>query len=106
MIEWLKRNGAIIGIVTSILSAAGAAVAYGESVIDARVKTKVSDLLADQTEQVSRRLNGIQEQVNGGASDSRVIKEKLQHIEQQQVERSRSLEKQLELIIKLIEQRQ
>lgn len=106
MIDWLKRNGAIIGTIVTIVGAVSAAAAYAESIIDQRVEYKMAGLLTQKLESVERRIGGVQEQVNTGASDNRVIKEQLLHIEKQQTERNKAMEKQLELIIKLIEQRQ
>lgn len=105
--EVLKRWGGAAGAVLAIIALAGTVAAWGDSLIDQRVQIKLAEVVKkDDLNTLARQLNGVQEQVNTGTSDNRVIKEKLQHIEQQQIERTQSIEKQLNLIIKLIEQRQ
>lgn len=106
MTEWLKKWAGIISSVMVILGAMGAALAYADSLIDQRVETKLAGLLTKKLEAVERRIGGIQEQTNSGVADQRVIKEQLKSIERQQQERDKALEKQLELIIKLIERRE
>lgn len=106
MIEWLKKWGGVAGSVVTILALFGAAGAYADKMIDERVEIKLAGALKSELQTMTRRLNGVQEQVNTGASNSRVIQQKLQHIESQQVERDKSIERQLNLIIKLIEQKE
>jgi hypothetical protein len=103
----IKKWGGIAGAALALIALAGTVAAWGDSLIDRRVQIKLAEMVKkDDLQALTRKLNGVQERVNTGTSDNRVIKEKLQHIEQQQIERTQSIEKQLNLIIKLIEQRQ
>jgi hypothetical protein len=105
--EAIKRWGGVAGAALALIALVGTVAAWGDNLIDQRVQIKLAEMVKkDDLQALTRKLNGVQEQVNTGTSDSRVIKEKLQHIEQQQVERTQSIEKQLQLIIKLIEKGQ
>lgn len=106
MTEWLKKWSGICGSIMVILGFLGAAIAYADSLIDQRVETKLAGLLTKKLESVERRINGVAEQTNSGVSEQRVIKEQLKSIERQQQERDKALEKQLDLIIKLIERKE
>lgn len=106
MTEWLKKWSGICGSIMVIVGFLGAAVAYADSLIDTRVQTKLAGMLQGEMDAMTRKLNGLQEQTNSGISEQRVIKEQLKSIERQQEQRSEAIEKQLELIIRLIEKQQ
>ena len=106
MTDWLKKWSGICGSIMVIVGFIGAAAAYADNIIDRRVEIKLAGLLTKKLEAVERKINGLQEQTNSGRSDNRVIKEKLQHIERQQTDRDKAIEKQLDLIIRLIEQKE
>jgi len=105
--EWLKKYGAISGSVLAIAGALSGAAAYADNLIDQRVKIQIAELVKqDDLKTLERRLNGIQEQTGTAASDRRVMQEQLQAIRQQSENQAQGIEKQLNLILKLIEQKQ
>lgn len=117
MIGWLKRYGMIVGLVAASLTGTGAIIASASSVvsyvdeyISSQVEVKLdkvqfamSQKVQEDLKSVQRGLRGVQEQVNSGASDNRIIKEKIEQLDRQQKNSDASIEKQLNLIIKLID---
>ena len=106
--EWIKRYGAIAGAILTITALVGAAGAYADSIIDRRVEAKL--VLAgmakqESVESVQRGLNGLKEQVNGAVVDRRVMQQELKALREQNEHQSRSIQQQLNLIIKLVDEK-
>lgn len=109
--RWKSILGALVVILGALYSGYAFASSQFDNAVNKRIDTKVNIILAGLAEKkdfdgLQRRFNGVQDKVNETARDSSDIKRTIQHIERTQDERAKSIDKRLDLIIKLIEQRQ
>lgn len=109
--RWKSIMGALVVICGALYGGYAFAATQFDYAVNERIDKKVSIILAGLAEKkdfdgLQRRFNGVQDKVNESARDSRDIKKTIEHIERTQDERAKSIDKRLDLIIKLIEQKQ
>lgn len=116
--RWKAIIGALVVIIGGLWSGAVFAHNQFDSAVTSRVEARFQVLVQEwnikiaevaqrsDLEALSRKFNGAQEQINTGINTGKATQQKVQSLENALEKRDQAFDKQLQLIIKLIEQKQ